>query len=164
MAQPTLSDYLDGLLDSADSWVTTSRSFVSHGRPVAACDELAVWCERIDAGQTPKGPCQLQPSITLHVTLFRCVPTMAEDGNELPAAVYDASAHELADDGWAIWLGILHGYHNGGLFGDTITCECEALDLTGGVVALEPQGGMGGWDATLRDTVTTEGAHTNEHD
>lgn len=152
MALATLSDYLIGLLDSADTWVTASRSFVSHGKPVPACDELAVWCERMDAGQVPKGPCQTTPNITLHVTLFRCVPTMAEDGSELPADVYEASALALADDGWAILRGIVDGYHNGGLFGSDIATTCEALDITGGVVALEPQGGMGGWDAIVKFT------------
>lgn len=153
MARATFSEMLSGLLETAEVWVSSERAYIAHGRAVADCESLVIWLERVDARQEAKPACQVQSIATFHVTRFLCAPTMEEDGSPLPASVYEASALQLADDGDAIWYGALSAWHDATLFGEELGIKCSEVDLTRGMVALDPSGGIAGWDLVIRVTL-----------
>jgi hypothetical protein len=143
-----LSDLLEALLASAETWVPSAeRSYITHGRAVADCDSLVVWTESIVATQPNKAVCSIQSLWTVHVTRFKCVPTIDESGNAEEPEVYQASALDLANEGEAIWYGVIGAWADGTLFDGAI--GCAQIDLRSGLSAIEPQGGMGGWDLTI---------------
>lgn len=144
-----MADYLQGLFAVAQTWVDTPRAYINAGRPPGDCDSLVVWCERVDSITERKGSCSGINRATFHVTRFMCVPTMTDDGEALPADDVTALALRHARDGWAIWKGITAGWSAGTLFGG-LGVECSSIDLSQGMVAIENQGGMTGWDAVIR--------------
>lgn len=148
-----LSDLLESLLSVAETWVTTPRAYISHGRPVADCDSLAVYVGAIRATQPNKNVCAVTPLATLHVVRFVCVPTMEEDGSAPPAADLTESALDLADDADSIFYGAVNAWAAGTLFPDGQgggLVSCSEIDFGDGIAVLEPQGGIGGWDLTIR--------------
>ena len=142
-----LSDLLEALLDKASTWVTTPRAFISHALPPMDCDSLVVWTDTINATAPNKGVCSVVSKWTVHVSRYKCVPTMDNDGNALPASEYQDSALDLAEEGASIWYGVIDAWSDGSLFDGLI--GCEAIDFTQGMRALVPQGGIGGWDLTI---------------
>jgi len=143
-----LPELLEAVLAEAETWIPDAeRSYIAHGRPAADCDSLVVWTESIAATQPNKNVCSIVSKWTLHVSRFKCVPTMDESGNALPAEDYQESALDLALDGAAIWYGVIEAWIDGTLFDGAI--GCTEIDLTQGLSAIEPAGGMGGWDLVI---------------
>jgi hypothetical protein len=143
-----ISDLLESLLAEAMTWVPDAeRNYVAHGRPAADCDSLVVWTETITATRPHKAVCQIESKWTVHVSRFKCVPTLDDNGNALPAQEYEDSALDLANEGEAIWYGAIGAWADGTLFDGAI--GCTEIDFTQGLSVIEPQGGMGGWDLVL---------------
>lgn len=143
-----LRDLLCALLAEAETWIPDAgRSYISHGLPAADCDSLVVWTSSINATQPNKSACSIVSKWTVHVSRFKCVPTMDEQGNALPSIEYEESALDLADEGDEIWYGCIEAWADGSLFDGAI--GCAQIDLSQGMSAIPPAGGFGGWDLTI---------------
>jgi hypothetical protein len=143
-----LSDLLEALLAEAQTWVPdASRNYIAHGTPAMDCDSLVVWTSSILATQPNKQVCSVQSLWTVHVSRFKCVPTMDESGNALPESMYQDSALDLADEGEAIWYGVIEAWADGTLFDGRI--GCSEIDLRQGLSTIDPQGSFGGWDLII---------------
>lgn len=154
---------LSSLLATASGALTAAgqsvpvRQFVSASQPPAepteCAETLAVWSGPLRTVPPPPGGkrgCTSKTIAELHVTLYRCVPTMQETGTPPIPADLDASGSSLAVDGWVIWRGVLTKWSDGTLFPDL---GCEQVDLTRGAVNLPPLGGLAGWDVTVLVTL-----------
>lgn len=153
----------DSLLDVAAAALTAAsrdvpaRQFVSAsqppGEPTECAETLAAWPGPLRLPPPPPGGqrgCTSKTVAELHLTLYRCVPTMQEDGTPPTTAELDASGRGLAVDGWVIWRAILNGWSDGTLFEDI---GCQVIDLSRGAVNLPPLGGLAGWDVTVLVTL-----------
>lgn len=174
MAYPAtiLADVLQDILECGEASLIAAgrdlpaRRFVSHGQPPGELltgdgDEcspstLAAWCARITVPPKPQGMtgsgCSTKSIVELHLTLYRCVPTLLEDGSPPDPADLDASGKALATDGWVLWFGMLKSWGDGSLF-DDLELSCSAFDPAGGGIALPPTGGLAGWDIIGRLTL-----------
>lgn len=169
MAYPAtiLADVAQDLLDNGVASLTAAgrtipdRLMVTHGQPVGemledCVETLAAWVSAIGIPPRPPGTnhagCSTKSVVSLNLTLYRCVPTMQEDGSPFEPAVYDASGKALATDGWVLWFGILAAWGDGSLFED-LGLACSAFDVSGGTISLPPTGGLAGWNLTGRLTL-----------
>lgn len=136
------------------------RSFVSPGAPAfeTQCDQAAVQVLSLTEEQT--GP--LSPAMSTGLRHYRgrvnLVGMVAytircaevSEGNQnvyqpLQDPSLDAQAKAVYQDGWAVWNHITRQINAGLLFGDT--CTDVHFDLG---VPYNPQGGLTGWQFTLR--------------
>lgn len=146
MASPDrLRNLLIALLDSAEGWLPTiDRTFVSAGRPVPECEALTVWLETINALGSAKNGCSIEPKATFHVTLYQCAESTSDAGS------LNDEALRLADQAWALWTGCLASWKDGTLFGEDASVACSSIDLTRGMIVVDPSvDGIGGWDLTI---------------
>lgn len=96
--------------------------------------------------------CSTKSVVEINLTLYRCVPTMEEDGSPPDPADLDASGKALATDGWVLWFGILRAWGDGTLFED-LELTCQQFDVSGGTLSLPPTGGLAGWSLVGRLTL-----------
>ena len=147
------------LLDVAAAALTAAgqdvpdRVFISASQPPAepteCAETLAAWPGPLRTVPVPplqKRGCTSKTLAELHVTLYRCVPIMQEDGTPPTVAELDASGKSLAVDGWVIWRAVLRAWSDGTLFDDI---SCQSIDLSRGMINLPPLGGIAGWDITV---------------
>jgi hypothetical protein len=145
----------DGLL--AVGREVPERTFLSHGQPpgepTECAETLASWIAGIALTPPPptgKRGCTSKSVLSLHLTLYRCVPTMDDDGTPPAPDELSLSAEGLQFDGWGMWREVHRGWTSGTLFDDL---GCEAIDLSRGMVVLPPLGGLAGWDITVLVTL-----------
>ena len=127
------------------------RTFVSPGQPALdCCDQLAVHAQRVN--EQPPGAQDTHKMgarknvVEFVVTITRChnVETLPP-----PTTVLDEVAEQMNADGFALWNHLWNMIRSGDLF-----TLCGPV-IWGGLRALTPQGGCGGW--VLSVTAEVEG-------
>jgi hypothetical protein len=87
--------------------------------------------------------------IGLIVTVIRCVPVVKEISGgkaQLPTvAEMDASAQAILRDGWVLWNGLKQRHRDDTL----LPPRCRDVFLEP-AIPLDPAGGLGGWQLTIR--------------
>lgn len=131
------------------------RAFVSPGRPALdCCGQLTVWVSAITEAATVSPPGGFGdsrrqkigsiPTLTVHIQATRCGPTLNQRGDPPPPADLDASAKQVQQDVWALWIGLADSLRDGDL---SRVCAGAWRD---GATAIEPQGGCVGWELVYR--------------
>lgn len=133
-----------------------TRYFISPGPPAWDCpDQLTVHVGGPSVADTlPQGV--LDPGhratvtgqvnlVVLTATILRCAPTVDDDGNFPTPQQLDAASTVLLDDLWAIWNYVRSAKTNDALFPPR---ERELIQDP--AIALAPQGGIAGWQITVR--------------
>lgn len=150
-------EYLFAVRDALNATAAgaPSRGFVSPGSPAwDCCDQLTVHVSGPAMAPTSPGAGALSDAhrfnlsgyvnlVTLVATILRCVPTVDDDGGFPSPAASDAAAQVILSDLWAVWNHLANAKADGTLFGGT----CREM-VWAPAVALNPQGGCGGWEIT----------------
>jgi hypothetical protein len=135
-----------------------ARAFVAPGDPALdCCDQLTVHTQTLNelglnagAGANARARAMSRGDkneALLLIEITRCVPSPQQVNGRviLPApAEMQAAAQLIAQDGWALWLGLSASLRDGDL---SEVCE-GAVRL--GAQKLPPQGGCGGWIFTYQ--------------
>lgn len=163
LADDLLAEALDGLAESRTGHAPPSRTYVSHGEPaddtgLLSCEadgQLTVHVDE-DAGiepifrrdsNLPGTQCAFAPYARFCVTLYRCVPTIDDQGNAPNAAELDASARDLNIDAWCLFTYLATLWGNGDLFGGMFACKDVEWE---GMTPIHPRGGAAGWRICFR--------------
>lgn len=134
------------------------RQYVSPGRPMPDCEQIAVHVSQIVEDATPptgtgagtRHRQQFRVNLpTFVVTLLRCVPGPASSMKPPTVDQLEVAGAQFNADAWAMWNHIWNLLRAGELLGK---CKLVYMDR---VQALEPAGGYGGWALTIR--AQTEG-------
>lgn len=163
VGSPTIAyEYASALLQHVRAIVAATDggdvdvAFVSPGIPSFECETIAVWgsslgyLTRTPAGTVDGGHRLVDARIPLFgftVAIVRCTP-VSRDPNSADQPLpdqYDARAQIVLQDAWAVWNGIVELFAAGSLFGG----RCHELFMDS-CTALEPRGGLGGWQLVLR--------------
>jgi hypothetical protein len=128
------------------------RAYVSPGQPAIDCEQLVVWNESLNESQFLAGSGAESRAkainrgglakATIRIQITRCVPLPKQSGGKLtwPApADLAASALQIDEDGWALWLGISAAIRDGDL-----AEQCSGAERLG-AEKMPLQGGFGGW-------------------
>jgi hypothetical protein len=83
-------------------------------------------------------------AVLMVATLFRCVPTLSENGDPPTAAAQAAAARQVDADGWALFNHLYEMVRAGDLF-----WKCKPV-VWEGFNALTPSGACGGWSVAVR--------------
>lgn len=147
-----LGELAGALLDVVEAAAAThavelpSRRFVTAGAVAWDCPLLAVSIVDVARGQ-PSAPAGSQANrqsdtfaATLEIVLLRMVPAPSEDGTAPTTAKMIASGAQLARDGWLVTVGIAGGVRT--LEGCSSVAQTTAMGVG-------PDGGLGGWRASL---------------
>jgi hypothetical protein len=132
-------------------------AYISPGVPAwDACPCLVVHC----GGPVVADTFPLQPAlgpdhrVTVHgqvnlivltATILRCVPVITEEGGLPQPADFAAATQQTSADLWAIWNHVRQAKHDGTLFAPR-----EREFRFEPPVAVNQQGGAGGWQITVR--------------
>lgn len=126
-------------------------SYVTFGEPAADCEQLTVHVERIGDASTNSGlqegtrhRSMRMPQPLFIATLFRCVPTLSDDGDPPSSTELTVSARQLHADGWALHNVLFNMLREGELFE---FCRNVVWD---GIRRYGPAGAFGGWIVTIR--------------
>lgn len=149
MANDTVHELAEELLEAAATALACEGidppgfQYVGHGVIPWDCELLAVAVDPalfapLDIGRST---CQVQPKVTLQLTILRCWPTQDELGRPPTAAELTAAAEALNADLWVLQRHLARHTADGSLFSQ-VTCQSIRL---GAVTTLSPQGGFGGW-------------------
>lgn len=151
----------DGLAAARTGHAVPSRQYVAHGRPaVDICDDptstgqLTVHVDvstGIHHRATPDHPnvprtLLIQPIATFVVQVWRCWPTMEEDGAAPSTATLQAAAESLNRDAWALLTQIYAEHFASTLF-QGVSCEAVTIGTLRPVG--DPSGGTAGWEMTV---------------
>lgn len=159
VAEDLLAVALDGLAPLRTGHPAPDRVYVAHGAPaVDLCDGdglLVVYLDAIDhvasrgGGRMP-GACVMAATAVYKIELWRCVPSLGDNGEPLAAADYEDSALDLLVDLWAL-LGHLYLEWAAGQLG----APCHDVQF-GAARVMGPSGGAAGFllpvSYTLNDT------------
>jgi len=142
-------DTIPVLVGGAGLQGAPTRQYVSMGVPVADCpDQLVVWAAAIREEPTNadrEATSQIWINTAeLHVQALRCQPTPKDAKSIIPAATLTAAGRQSSADAWALW-NHLHNLRYAGL----LFQKCERVRWEG-MTAIEPSGGVGGWELILR--------------
>lgn len=117
-----------------------------------SCDQIIVWPNAILEEQT--SPLTPLPQtgmrarigsvtlVNLNVWVARCLTIRTVP---VPSAASTADTEKIAEDGWALWNGVLSAFLDGELFNGTCQ-EMRRLPM----VPLNSEGGFGGWALTVQ--------------
>lgn len=147
-----------GETDTYDLTVDESKNFIAEGIVVHNCDQLTVHTQTLselglNAGIGANARAQAlkrgdKNEALLVIEITRCIPVPSTGKNgavTLPTPLaMQAAAQLIAQDGWALWLGLSASLRDGDL---SEICE-GAVRL--GAQKLPPQGGCGGWIFTYQ--------------
>lgn len=156
----SLGELAQDLLDTSEAIIANTSGgpvalfFLAPSIPVLdhSCDTLIVWPNAIAEEQT--SPLTPLPQtgmrarvgsvtlVTLNVWVARClqVPRVP-----VPGALQTEDTLKIAEDGWALWNGVLSAFLDGSLFDGT----CQEMRRFP-MVPLNSEGGMGGWALTIQ--------------
>lgn len=153
----------DGLGIARTGHAAPTRQYVSHGRPaVDICDDeipgngqLTVHVDATrgvfnrSAPSNPAVPKSLQivPIVTYVIELWRCWPTMREDGAAPTASTIETAVANLNRDAWCMLTQIYSELAAGTLFSGVACNEVTIGDCqpTG-----DPSGGTAGWSLRIQ--------------
>lgn len=123
------------------------RQFVAHGDFAHDCPLVAVRIiDFVHEPQTNDGGCAVIPVVTFDVTVLRCYAASTEQQPVPTAESITDDALVLARDANDLSAEILDQSAAGTLF-DGVTCG--DVNLSGGLEAVGPEGGIAGWRLTL---------------
>lgn len=158
MAVSRLADALSDLLDGAADALTDhgvevpARRYRAHGPPAddGLCDALTVYAEPVRI-QPLRGPGNL-PASCQGVLVARLVARVARcwapAGYDQPGDdTLDLAGQDLAEDGWALIVGLSDRALAGTLF-PTAGLACDGID-TINADPFGPDGGVAGWTVTI---------------
>lgn len=149
---------LDALDPSRTGHAAPARALVTHNVPaVDLCTDtglLAVYlfsAPHIHPRVTARAPgaCQVVATAEIIVEVWRCVPTMKDDGTPFPTVDYEDSALALAVDLWCLLNGLYYSWRSGAL---TLGEPCQAIEFRT-AQPLGPSGGVAGWRVPLHYTL-----------
>lgn len=132
-----------------------SRAVVTPGPPAWDCEQLTVHISRVyNAGpfteiRTRPVEKHAVPTAEVVVTALRCVTSLTEQGESPSAATVNAEGEQGLVDGELLYYGLLQAIAAGG-FPDGVNCPSVRVER---MVAVGPQGGLGGWELTLTMTL-----------
>lgn len=128
------------------------RAYVSPGQPAIDCEQLVVWNESLSESQFLAGSGAESRAkainrgglakATIRIQITRCVPLPKTSGGRVTwptPAELDASALQIDEDGWALWLGLNDALKHGDLHE-----ACSGAERLG-AEKMPLQGGFGGW-------------------
>lgn len=129
------------------------RQYVSPGRPMPDCEQIAVHVDPITEDATP--PTGLGAGarhkyetrtnlVAFIVTLYRCVPSSTQAMTPPSVDKLEIAGAQFNADAWAIWNHLWNRMRAGTLFS---RCRPVYMDR---LSAIEPAGGFGGWKLTIR--------------
>ena len=135
-----------------------ARRYVAGGQVALDCEQLTVHPAPIGLAETQPLQPVLEPSrrivranvnlVGLVVTIVRCVPVAALNGDRLTlptVEALDASAQVTSRDGWQLWNGLKRRHRDNTLLPDA--CRDVLLQPC---VPIDPAGGFGGWQLIVR--------------
>lgn len=156
----SLGELAQELLDVSEAIINgtsggpVALTFLAPSIPVLdhSCDQIIVWANVIGEEQTspltPIPQTGMRPRVgivtlvTLNVWVARCLTIRKVP---VPGDVQTADTLKVAEDGWALWNGLLTAYLAGDLFAGT----CQEFRRVA-MVPLNSEGGMGGWALTVQ--------------
>lgn len=160
MGASYLGDMLEAVRDAAEDGLDPARTghalpnhvLVTQNAPaVDLCTDdgvLAVYVWRaphIHPRTVARMPstCLVTVTAELVIELWRCVPTLDDEGNPRPDVDYENSALDLATDLWCMLTHLYVAWQDGDL-----GAPCKAVTF-GAVQPLGPSGGVAGWRIPL---------------
>ena len=158
-----LSDLTDLLLTVSSTALATTTAgtpalaYVSPASPAFdCCPALIVYCaaltEEVTSPLSPLASTGMRDKYgriilaSFVISALRCAPRVGQQGQVLIADMTTV-AHEVQEDGWALWNGITCAIKNG-IFGDL----CSDIHIDRGQVIAE-QGGCVGWQFAIRSEI-----------
>lgn len=163
VGSPTVAyEYADQLLQHVVAIIAATdggpieHAYVGPGVPALDCETICVWGQTLSyLARQPNSPVDAGhrlvdarvPLFGFGIIVARCVPvTSGPEAADAPTPEQqDAAARIVLQDVWAIWNGLVELFVAGSLFGG----RCSELFMDS-AVALEPRGGIGGWQVQLR--------------
>jgi hypothetical protein len=159
----TLSAYADDLLVVAENVLvdtdegTPSLSYVTAAAPAFdCCPALMLHISRLaEAPTSPSAPAEATAKrvtmgsiilVSYEIIIIRCAANPDATGTP-NVAEQTAVAHQVQQDGWALWNGLRHAVKNNEIFE-----TCLGVHFDGGLPVRE-QGACVGWTFTIRASV-----------
>lgn len=164
VTKETLTLYAQELLDLAVAALADSsagpmeRSFLVHGTPVHDCAQVTVAVTSIGDASFPAqstigaGQRHITGALNLYgfqIEITRCLPTIDSAGDPPSPEEETAAASGLHEDVMLVWNRVRQEKRDGTLFGG----DCDMLFFDG-ALAVESQGGFGGWTIDFRADIS----------
>lgn len=142
---------LEDLLDAAVASIgptAPARQMVVHGAWAHDCQCVAVQATGIEVTSTDPGMCAAIDTLSVAVTILRCITTATGD-EPIPAmSGINADALTLAFDLGQLVGGLGDRWAAGTLFPSLPQIQCGQVFIAG-ATAVGPEGGFGGWIVNL---------------
>lgn len=151
-------EYLDACVAALNTTVTGApeRAFISSGVPAwDCCEQLSVHAGGPSVAPTADGgglgdghriaTLQMLNSLAMTATIIRVAPSIGEDNEPPSQDDLNATSMVTYADVWSMWNYVVSAHRAGALF-----APAEREVWIDGAVSINAQGGLCGWQLTVR--------------